>query len=263
MNHSQAFTSSGTFNVPTGVSCVLVTAIAGGGAGGWCGNFVAGFHGGGAGGLCYRRPYVVTPEGTVTVTIGAGGISVDLEYGLTGNGEDTTFGSLRVGGGQGAFHSDSGHGYGGVGGNAAGLAYEAAVSDGSLPFPHIPHGVLFYNPGFISTQNTYGWFGGSSGGTGGSGNVGRSGGASGNGSSGGVGGSVGTDGSGGGGGGGSSPWGQGGAGATRTGISGAPGHAPTAGHYGAGGGGGIGSDEFAVGGSGAPGYCLVEWFEKL
>lgn len=263
MWHSQEFFASGTLRIPTDVSCIFVTEIAGGGAGGWAGNWIAGFHGGGSGGFCYRKPLPVGPDSEINITIGAGGISVLGEYGFTGNGEDTSVESLVVSGGQGAFHSDPSHGYGGVGGNAAGLSYEAGVFDGSVPSPHVVHGVLFYNSGFLSLENTKGFFGGSSGGTGGSGDVGKSGGATANGFVGGPGGSIGTDGSGGGAGGGSSPWGNGGVGATRTTITGAPGHAPISTAYGAAGGGAIGADSFAVGGPGIHGYVLIEWCSNI
>jgi hypothetical protein len=68
----QAFTSSGTFNVPAGVSRVKVTVI---GAGGNGGNAVQEWNGGGGGGAGgYVVNYVnVTPGGTATVSVGTNG----------------------------------------------------------------------------------------------------------------------------------------------------------------------------------------------
>jgi hypothetical protein len=68
-NNDQVFTSSGTFNVPAGVSRVKVTVIGAGGNGGSGQNAVA--FGGGGGGGGYVVDYVaVTPGGTATVTVG-------------------------------------------------------------------------------------------------------------------------------------------------------------------------------------------------
>jgi hypothetical protein len=63
-----SFTSSGTFSVPDGVTALPeVLVVAGGGGGG------SGGGGGGAGGLIYFPCYPVTPNGTITVTVGCGG----------------------------------------------------------------------------------------------------------------------------------------------------------------------------------------------
>jgi hypothetical protein len=69
-NNKQVFTSSGTFNVPAGVSRVKVTVIAAGGnaGNGSSGNGTDGGSGGAGG---YIVDYVaVTPGGTATVTVG-------------------------------------------------------------------------------------------------------------------------------------------------------------------------------------------------
>jgi hypothetical protein len=105
--YSQDFTSSGTFNVPSGVDKVIVWAVGGGGAGGGCasgaGTYQAG--GGGGGGQVKYEPIAVTAGSSVTVTIGAGGT------GGTGNGGDggsTTFGGLLTAlGGSGGTANDS------------------------------------------------------------------------------------------------------------------------------------------------------------
>ena len=66
-----SFTSSGTFAVPSGTSSLdAVLVVAGGGGGGTDHG-----GGGGAGGLVFMPGYPVTPGGTITVTVGCGGIS--------------------------------------------------------------------------------------------------------------------------------------------------------------------------------------------
>jgi hypothetical protein len=64
----EIFTSSGTFAVPTGVTSVDALVVAGGGM---CETSPGG---GGAGGLIYRPAWPVTPGGTITVTVGQGGL---------------------------------------------------------------------------------------------------------------------------------------------------------------------------------------------
>ena len=100
-NNKQVFTSSGTFNVPAGVSRVKVTVI---GAGGNGGNYsgCAGGGGGGAGG-CVIDYVAVTPGGTATVTVGTnagtrtssfvGGSTITASGGSNGQ----SGGSSRVG----------------------------------------------------------------------------------------------------------------------------------------------------------------------
>ena len=67
---SQSFTSSGTFSVPAGITSADVLVVGGGGSGG-CQHG----GGGGAGGLVYFPSYPLTASGTLTVTVGTGGIS--------------------------------------------------------------------------------------------------------------------------------------------------------------------------------------------
>jgi hypothetical protein len=103
---TQSFTSSGTFSVPSGISAVDVLVVAGGGGGGT--GHPASSHaggGGGAGGLVYRPGFTVTPGGTVSVTVGAGGSgrAHTGPYGYTAsyNGQDSVFGTLTAKGGGG------------------------------------------------------------------------------------------------------------------------------------------------------------------
>lgn len=100
-----SFTSAGpaTFNVPTGVTSVEVLVVAGGGAGG---ASYAG--GGGAGGLVYHSAYPVTPGGTVSVSVGAGGTAGALNSGVEGgSGTNSTFGNITaIGGGGGGSYTN-------------------------------------------------------------------------------------------------------------------------------------------------------------
>lgn len=240
-SQGQVFTTPGanTFNVPAGVSLVEVTMIGGGGGGSTTITAAQGGGGGGSGESVFRLPVVVTPGGTVTVTIGAKGTGGAAGSGSAQpgtDGGDTSFGSLWIAkGGKGGSATASGAG-GGVGGGAA---RTGAPSTGALGSPESPcH------------------FGGSSGGNGG--NATGTGGAQGGGSAGYVGGAAGASASSqaGGGGGAASPWGTGGA----AGAGGAIGSSASATAYGAGGGGGGAKATTTIGGGdGAPGYCLVTW----
>jgi hypothetical protein len=100
-NNKQVFTSSGTFNVPAGVSRVKVTVI---GAGGNGGNGSGDYPGGGGGAGGYVVDYVaVTAGGTATVTVGTsagtrtssfvGGTTITASGGSNGtNGSGSNFG---------------------------------------------------------------------------------------------------------------------------------------------------------------------------
>jgi hypothetical protein len=131
----QSFTStgSGTFSVPTGVAAIDVLVVGGGGAGGWSDGSWWGGGGGGAGGLIYRPQFPVTPGGSVSYSVGAGGTadSSRLEGIRPGlEGQNSTFGSLTsLGGGGGAADNNRptaanaigfGPGTGGPGGNGGG-----------------------------------------------------------------------------------------------------------------------------------------------
>mgnify|MGYP000468796594 CR=1 FL=1 len=92
---SYTSTGSGTFSVPTGTTAVDVLVVAGGGGGaGEAGG------GGGAGGLIYRPAFPVTPGGSVSYSVGAGGAfgNYPSDQGDR-RGQDSTFGSLTAKGG--------------------------------------------------------------------------------------------------------------------------------------------------------------------
>lgn len=224
---SQAFTASGTFNVPDGVSLVLVTAT-GAGAGG--GDMIVttnlGSPGGGAGEFCQRVPLSVTAGGTLSVTIGLKGASVTA-------GGDTVVGSLTLRGApastrQNASPNSKGGGYGGA-------------------------STVAGNAGTSGTFEGGGFTGGSCGGAGGASVNGFRGGPAINQLTGAANGVV-AAGWGGGGGGASSPWGVGGAGGNGQ-QNGADAPATS---YGAGGG-GAGAGAVKAGGSGCDGYALIQW----
>src|SRR6266704_182363 len=73
-NHCQVFTSSGTFDVPASVSWVHLTLLGSGGGGGGGSGGSNGAGGGGSAEFGFRVPLKVTPSGTVTVTLGTGGV---------------------------------------------------------------------------------------------------------------------------------------------------------------------------------------------
>jgi hypothetical protein len=96
LHGSQDFTSSGTFNVPTGVTNVKVTVIGAGGNGGTADSGCGGGSGGGGGAGGYVVAYVaVTSGGTVSVTVGtnagsrtssfAGGSTITAAGGTNGS----------------------------------------------------------------------------------------------------------------------------------------------------------------------------------
>lgn len=123
-SQSQTFTSSGTFNVPAGVTQVTVKAWgAGGGGSNRSGNGNDGGNGGGGGG--YRGGILnVSPGNTITISIGSGGNGAS-----NGNGNDGTAGGNTIvshlsgtitanGGGAGIVGNSQG-GSGGAGGTGS------------------------------------------------------------------------------------------------------------------------------------------------
>ena len=99
----QAFTASGTWTVPAGVTSAQVILVGGGGGGGGGSQNVAG--GGGGGGQVIVRNIDVNPLQTYTVTIGAGGqgglgaltgAADEISTLPGGNGTPTSFGTITV-----------------------------------------------------------------------------------------------------------------------------------------------------------------------
>ena len=283
---SQSFTSTGghTFSVPTGVTAVEVLVVGGGGAGSGANgqNGTDGGGGGGAGGLVFAPAYPVTPGGSVSVTVGAGGASPN-GYGDTQgqSGGNSVFGSLTAnGGGAGARNgqtalnggSGGGVGYGGNGGETN------QPSNGGHP-SGTGYGHNGGNPGGAPNASPYSGGGGGGAGSAGTDRNGGNTGEGGNGRSYTTGdGSTSVTYAGGGGGGGGGPGGDNGASGGTGG--GGPG-SPTSGHpnnavgpslggaagttnRGGGGGGGAGqptpaSNNSGRGGTGGPGIVIVRY----
>lgn len=92
---SQAFTNSGVFTVPAGVTSITIEVVGGGGSGGYNGT------GGGGGGGYSMGTYSVTPFTTIPVTIGAAGgtTSVGTFIQATGGGPGISVSNPQIGGG--------------------------------------------------------------------------------------------------------------------------------------------------------------------
>lgn len=117
----QAFTTTGanTFTIPAGVTKVKVTVVGGGGGGAGGGSTINQGGGGGAGGTAIETVTGLTPGGTVTVTVGAGGAGIYAGTGTSGG--TSSFGAYcsATGGAGGVTLSGSG-GVGGAGGVGSG-----------------------------------------------------------------------------------------------------------------------------------------------
>lgn len=124
-----AFTSSGTYTVPNGVTKLRVRAWGAGGGGG--GNTTQGGGGGGGGGAYVEHIITVTPGQAVTVTRGAGGAGGSNSSGTAAGNDGATGGSTTVagsgfttitapGGDGGGGSVSSGQGDSGVGGIGSG-----------------------------------------------------------------------------------------------------------------------------------------------
>lgn len=239
---SQEFTASGTFNVPTGVTCVWVRMIGGGGGGGTTIIAANGGGGGGSGEDVDLLAIPCTSAGTITVTIGAKGTGgaagqASAQAGTDGGDTSVAANSITYYARGGKF--GPGNNTPGAGGGTRGGTSTAG------------------NNGVLGTQESPCYFGGGSGGGGGTA-VGVNGGA-GAGNAGfptGSAGGANTGSQAGGGGGSNSPWGVGGAGGAGLVI----GASAAATSYGSGGGGGGGKVTTTTGGGdGCAGYVLIQW----
>jgi hypothetical protein len=97
LGEMQAFTTTGTFVVPSNVTRVKVYCTGGGGGGAGCASVQDG--GGGAAGGTAIGYYAVTASASITVTIGAAGTGGAAGYNAGGNGGNSSFGSLCSAGG--------------------------------------------------------------------------------------------------------------------------------------------------------------------
>ncbi len=180
---SQSFTSTGSsnFSVPSGVTTVDVLVVGGGGCGGGANGQTGsdGGGGGGAGGLVYATSYPVTPGGSVSVTVGAGGAAPN-GYGDTNGqgGGDSVFGSLTAnGGGKGVRNGQTAGngGSGGAGGYGSNGGEANQPSNGGHPTGQ-GYGNNGGNPGGAPNASPYsGAGGGGAGGAGGDRNGGGAG----------------------------------------------------------------------------------------
>jgi len=108
----QAFTSNGTFTIPTGVTSVKVTVVGGGGAGGSVSGsnaYAAG--GGGAGGAAVKFLTSLTPGNTLAVTVGTAGNTSSVASGTQ------TITTISATGGSAGGNNGGAGGTGGLGSN--------------------------------------------------------------------------------------------------------------------------------------------------
>jgi hypothetical protein len=145
--NTAVFTSSGTWNVPQGVTTISVSGCAGGGGGGGSvysnsTNYYGGL-GGGAGQSVIKKLISVTPGHTLSITIGAGGAggAAGTNYGSSGGNTtivDSTTSTtlLTLSGGShiyslGTWYNSVGYGgYGGPGESGSfGIGGDAVSSD--------------------------------------------------------------------------------------------------------------------------------------
>lgn len=162
------FTSSGTFQVTSGLAYVEVAVVAGGGAGAGAGNGLAYYSGaGGGGGVVYHPAYFVE-TGSYTVTIGAGG-GGGTSPGA--NGSNSLFANITAlgGGGGGKANGDNpgtADHVGQPGGSGGGGGSQTGIGGASVKY--LGGGIPYGNAG--GTPNGVGGGGGGAGGVG-SGNM--------------------------------------------------------------------------------------------
>jgi mucin-19 len=283
-------TGPATFSVPTGITSVKVLAVAGGAGGGNAFPGDAAGGGGGAGGVVVHNTYPVSPGGSVSLSVGAGGAGGTIDTPGAPNpvamgqpGTPTTFGAITANGGGGGGHfpdidADQGQGIPGGSGGGAGGAGLTTKSGGTATQGPSGGGTGYGYPGGSHTGTGQSNGSTSCGGGGGAGGAGANGVANARGGAGGAGYSWpvnSTTYAGGGGGGGSRGGdpvgglgGSGGGGpagqtpnAAAPGPSGATAGNPGTTNTGGGGGGGsAGPSCFTVaGGAGAPGIVIVAY----
>jgi len=154
-----SFTTVGSYSwtVPAGVSTADVLVVAGGGGGG---ADAAG--GGGGGGVIYQQAVSVT--GSVSVTVGAGGVGGrNSTSTVASNGSNSVFGALTaIGGGRGGTYRG---GAGAAGGSGGGGGFDSGVA-----------GAATSGQGYAGGAGIGSWSGGpAAGGGGGAGGVGTAG----------------------------------------------------------------------------------------
>lgn len=134
----QAFTTSGTFTVPAGVTKVEVICVGGGGPGTYSNSATAGNpyssgSGGGAGGIAMGVVSGLTQGAAIAVAVGLGGVAVSS---ASGTGTGTTGGTSSFGaymsatGGNGGSWGGAGSSGGGSGGVGSGGSLNLVGGDG-------------------------------------------------------------------------------------------------------------------------------------
>lgn len=168
LNGYQAFTASGSFMVPSGITAVFADAVGAGGGGGWNIDPLGdGFSGGSGGsGSKARKLLTVSPGDTITVTIGAGGTAGSGGASQDGgNGGNTTVvtgaTTVTAGGGVKGLKGAAAYGTPGAGGtasggdfNIAGVAGRGATSVYGAGLPGPPQLGNFGGGGFGGGTNT-------------------------------------------------------------------------------------------------------------
>jgi hypothetical protein len=119
----QAFTTSGTFTVPSAVDTVIAIMQGGGGGGGGGNGSTHAGGGGGAGGTVFANPTTLVAGQNIAVTVGSGGTGASGNAN-GGNGGTSTFGS--------GFGTAGGGGGGGSGGSLGPPGNGGAASGGLL-----------------------------------------------------------------------------------------------------------------------------------
>lgn len=161
ISSGKIFTSSSTFTVPPGVTTVYVTMCGGGGGGG--GGCVGststcnGGNGGGAGAY-FKKPCIVTPGATYTITVGAGGAG--------GAGSTTTSGQPGQAGGTSSFGNLLSATGGGGGRGATRTANGAVGTPGTAPGGFSGRGSDSYFGWGLIEKNGVGYGSGGAGGIG-------------------------------------------------------------------------------------------------
>jgi hypothetical protein len=135
---ADAFTESGTFVVPNGITRLRVTVIGSGGGGGSSVSTNGGGGGGGAGGRGEVWLGGVVPGTQISVTVGLGGASTPGGNGLTGG--SSSFGSYCSATGGSGGTGGTGSGTGGAGGNVSGGDVYYPGSTGSDAVPGVARG---------------------------------------------------------------------------------------------------------------------------
>ena len=161
----QAFTSNGTFTIPTGVTAVKIIVVGGGGGGGSGGVSGCGFNSGsGGGGAGTAQSFLtgLTPGNTLSVTVGAAGAASASGGNSTVASGTQTISTITGGGG-------SAGGFGNTGG-AGGTATGGTINSGGGAGDSSAFLAGDYPTGGTGGSSRYG--GGGAGGFGGAGSAG-------------------------------------------------------------------------------------------